>query len=198
MAWIYHESNNANSMTRDEMENNARELYSQLSGYGWTLNAIAGVLGNFQYESYINPAQWQIGFPIGGNSGGLGLGQWTPPSHWRDWANLEGHDLYSGYWQTYYLDMNNVYYNGKYWGSQWNNNPAPGWTWDYFKTSTDTPEETANAFFQQWEQPGDATSPQRMQYAREWYNYLSGIEPGKTKLPIWLLYKWGIQWRLNF
>lgn len=189
MAWIVHISNQAGSMTEAEMQNNAREVYGQLISTGrWTLNSISGVLGNWEYESYLNPGQWQIGYPIGGNSGGVGLGQWTPPSHLRDWMELEGHDLYSGYWQVYYLDYNNIYYNGSYHGSQWNTGPSPSWTWDYFRSSTNTPEECANAFFQQWEQPGDVTAPIRMELARKWYEYLGGVTPGGGKLPNWLLY----------
>lgn len=180
-------------MTQAEMENNARLTWAQLQGYGWTLNATAGVLGNWQYESYINPGQWQIGYPIGGDHGGFGLGQWTPPSHYVDWANLNGYDQNDGMRQVEYLHLNNIYYNGTYHGSQWNPNPAPGWTWEEYKSSTASAGDCANAFFRQWEQAEDMTVVTRMRYAQEWFEYLGGITPptpgGTKKMPIYMYLK---------
>ena len=46
-------------MNMDEMKINAIYIYSALSDAGWTLNAIAGILGNMQSESAINPGRWQ-------------------------------------------------------------------------------------------------------------------------------------------
>ena len=78
MSWVYHVSNRAGSMTQAEMQQNVDEIYNQLCGvYNWTIEAVSAVLGNMQHESYINPAQTQIGYPIGTESGGYGLVQWT-------------------------------------------------------------------------------------------------------------------------
>ena len=52
MSWVAHVSNKIGSMTQSEMEQNATEIYNQLRGYGWTLNAICAVLGNMQQKSY--------------------------------------------------------------------------------------------------------------------------------------------------
>ena len=45
----------SNALTLEQMQVNAIYLYSALSSKGWTLNAIAGILGNMQSESSINP-----------------------------------------------------------------------------------------------------------------------------------------------
>ena len=39
----------------EQMEVNARYIWAYLQMQGWTLNAVAGVLGNMQSESAINP-----------------------------------------------------------------------------------------------------------------------------------------------
>jgi len=43
------------ALTMQQMKVNARYLYRALTNKGWTLNAIAGLLGNLQSESSINP-----------------------------------------------------------------------------------------------------------------------------------------------
>ena len=43
-------------LTLEEMQINARYIMHWLSARGWTLNAIAGMIGNFQAESTVNPA----------------------------------------------------------------------------------------------------------------------------------------------
>lgn len=190
MAFIYHESNQSNSMTESEMVNNAWEIKRLLENEGWALNPICAVCGNFQWESYLNPAQWQIGHPIGGNTGGLGLGMWTPPSHWRDYANDFGKTLYSGDAQIAYFLSDNIYYSGSFHGEQWNSGPSPGWSWSYFQTATDSVDDCTRAFFNQWEQPGDDTLTFRQEMARDWYEVFQGEPPGpEGEIPIWLLEK---------
>ena len=63
-------------LTQSEMEGNAWEVYSFFAGRGWTRNAIAGILGNMQTESNINPGLWQS-LKEHNYSGGFGLVQWT-------------------------------------------------------------------------------------------------------------------------
>lgn len=47
--------NSSNALSQEQMELNAIYIYSYLSEYNWTVNAIAGLLGNMQAESSINP-----------------------------------------------------------------------------------------------------------------------------------------------
>ena len=63
---------------------NATYIYDHLSNLGeksWSIEAICGLLGNIQAESWFNPGVWQRydekgGHSIGGR-GGYGLVQWT-------------------------------------------------------------------------------------------------------------------------
>ncbi len=43
------------ALTMEQMEVNARYIWAYLQTQGWTLNAVAGILGNMQSESSINP-----------------------------------------------------------------------------------------------------------------------------------------------
>ncbi len=47
--------NSSQQLTTRQMQINAKYIYIALSDKGWTLNAIAGILGNMQTESSINP-----------------------------------------------------------------------------------------------------------------------------------------------
>ena len=63
-----------------EWNENVQEIWNQLSGT-WTAEAVAGMVGNMQSESGLNPWRWQsdrddIGDPLKG----YGLPQFTPAS----------------------------------------------------------------------------------------------------------------------
>lgn len=45
----------SNTLSMAQMQINATYIWSSLSAEGWTLNAVAGILGNMQSESAINP-----------------------------------------------------------------------------------------------------------------------------------------------
>lgn len=51
--------NSSNTLTMTQMEVNATYIWGYLNNQGWTLNAVAGMLGNMQSESAINPGRWQ-------------------------------------------------------------------------------------------------------------------------------------------
>lgn len=44
-------------LTTEQMQGNAREVLSFFEQKGWSLNAIAGICGNMQSESNINPGE---------------------------------------------------------------------------------------------------------------------------------------------
>lgn len=47
--------NSSNALNDEQMKINATYIYKALTEKGWSLNAIAGILGNMQSESSINP-----------------------------------------------------------------------------------------------------------------------------------------------
>ena len=47
--------NSSNTLTMEQMKVNATYIWNYLREQGWTLNAVAGMLGNMQSESSINP-----------------------------------------------------------------------------------------------------------------------------------------------
>lgn len=77
--WVLH--NNRNNS--DEMKHNALIIYDILSYYGWSLEAIAAILGNMQAESSIQP--WVIQ--------GYRDNTTNPPSEWDEWS-LDRKDEY--------------------------------------------------------------------------------------------------------
>lgn len=105
-------ASNGDASTIDaSMEEHAKKVYSVLSYAGMNDQNIAGVLGNFQSESGIDPTSVQNVFDepykvgpkkqaviaaggFSGNSTGLGLGQWTSSraQHLLDYAKAKGGD----------------------------------------------------------------------------------------------------------
>jgi len=82
----------ANFMTRERREANAIYIYHFLSERGWTRNAIAGLLGNIEKESGLNPGAWENLNVIEGRTSGYGLLQFTPATDFledrtAEWAN---------------------------------------------------------------------------------------------------------------
>lgn len=47
--------NSSNALTMEQMQINANYIWKSLKAQGWTKNAVAGILGNMQSESTINP-----------------------------------------------------------------------------------------------------------------------------------------------
>ena len=66
----------------EEQQINARYIWKYLGDRGWSLEAVAGILGNMQHESTINPGLREKGH----SQGGFGLVQWTPKSDLTDWC----------------------------------------------------------------------------------------------------------------
>ena len=171
MAWIYKPTNQYGSMSQSEMENNATEVYGQLySVYGWTVNAICAVLGHFQWESYINPAQTQHGYPLNSMSGGYGLAMWTPARKIKSWLRANNHSLYSGYWQLYAL-------NNEPWGVEYISTSDYPLTYDQFKHSGESVDYLTRAFLKNYERAGTEAIETRVEYAEDWYRFLMGTDP---------------------
>ncbi len=75
----------ANRLTQEQQEANATYIYNYLSDKGWTTEAIAGLLGNIQQESQMNPGVWQR---QDNTNLGYGLVQWDDATKFLDAKNL--------------------------------------------------------------------------------------------------------------
>ena len=163
--FVYLATNKLRQLTENQYVNNAWAFKEQMEGYGWTINAICGALGNIDHESQINPGQWQSGYPVGSKSAGFGLPQFTPSKKYTDFAKQKGRDIYSGYWQCYTIDKQDF-------GIEWT--PKGIMSYSDFKKSTAGPEYLAEVFMKCYERPGKPQLASRQAYARKWYDYFGG------------------------
>lgn len=192
-SWRAIRTNQAASVTgwsEEDKRNNALIINDYFQREGWTVNAIAGMLGNMELESYINPGQTQIGYGLLDPSGGFGLVQWTPRTKYSDWAGSD--------WETNYtkqLDrikeewLNNL-------DGQWIPTAQDGYmSFDQFAHSNNAPGDLAMTFERSYER-GTPFEAQRRANAEKWYTYLTGSPPPPpiTTIPPWLLFKIRMKW----
>ena len=184
-------------LTQEEMKVNAQYVYKYLSAKGWTINAVAGLLGNVQVESKISPAVWQNFVSgtgtlqadgtrtvntalLGSTAIGLGLVQWTPYTKLTEWCANRKID---------YIDIDSqlqrIDYEVKQ-GYQWQSRASKGYslTFDEFISSTRDAYWLAAAFAFCYERPASSSGSTTQQNALRaergangeyWYNYLSSL-----------------------
>ena len=99
-----------------EMKVNATFVWNYLGSRGWSLDAVCGMLGNFEAESTINPNRVENSqkdrWPNWGNYG-FGVAQWTlwytkqkSDGSWYDAANYHGSNNPTyGYWAEQNLSL---------------------------------------------------------------------------------------------
>lgn len=153
-------------LSMNEMTTNAQEIMNQLTSRGWTKNAVAGMLGNMQSESTINPGIWESLSP--NVNRGFGLVQWTPATKLISWAGGQGLDYTSGDVQLQRIDWelaNN---------QQWAATSQYPMSFQEFKVSTLTPEYLAQVFLRNYERPLNPNQPIRSTQARYWYDNIEG------------------------
>ena len=180
-------------LSDSEMETNARYIYNYLCSRGWSINAVAGMLGNMETESTINPGIWES-LDEGDTAQGYGLVQWTPASKYLDWCSEKGlvpSNMDSALQRIEYeLENGGQYY------------PTASYpeTFNEFKTSTKSPTYLAMAFLANYERPAEPNQPARGTQAEKWFEFLTG-EPApdnptptptpskkKKKLPLMYMY----------
>ena len=177
-------------LTFAQMQDNAKLCWSFLGSQGWTLNAVAGALGNFQAESTLNPAIWQ-GRTVPADpyttSKGYGLAQWTPANKYINWCDSKG--------ISYPLGSSNMTYlvaEPEHKGN-WSTNNYKNYTWSEYIVATDPPEICARCWLWGYERPASPNLTDRQKKARYWYDYLEGVSPEPPTPPSpwpgdWLLY----------
>lgn len=172
-------------LTESEMQNNAFVQYSDLSAKGWTLNAIAGLLGNEETESNINPGIWQS-LDEGNTKLGYGLVQWTPSTNITVWLSQNGYELDDGFAQDIAIDTPIP-------AGQWIETSEYQISFSDFKTSNLSAEDCASAWLKNFERAGVEVETERREQARKWYEYLKNASPitpeGTKPIPNWYLTK---------
>ena len=181
-------------LSLEEMQNNALIIYTIFYNLGYSLNAIAAMLGNMQQESTINPGIWQSLIEVSGGGGGWGLVQWTPWTNFTDWADSNNYEWDNGEAQCEWIDTMTVA------TGQWIPTTLYPISWEEFKTGDYSLEFMTNAFLKNFERAGDEKIAERQQYASYWYEYISGESPiptptptpatKKKKMPVWMMCKY--------
>ena len=195
---------------------NATKVYNYFNNLGWSLSAIAGMLGNMQLESWLSPALIQgthrsllpnsasslsdvpnnvmihfydsyYGYSNGGF--GVGLVQWDGYTS----TSPAGQKLVS-FAERYGLD----WYDGdtqlyriereQQTNIQWQNGTVDGiyWTWSTYINNTQTPEKSAHAWRVCYEVAASGTDTTRQENARYWYDYFSGTPPTPPSPDDWI------------
>lgn len=157
-------------LTQAEMQNNARMLWKYFEPLGWTLEAVAAMLGNMEVESNINPGIWGDLDPSGDpDTTGYGLVQWTPYTRITNWLSSHGYSLGDGDAECAKIQEEMAHPEIEV---TWISVDPFDMTFAEFSRSTLTPEYLADAFLKCYERPYDQDQPIRGTYARKWYNYL--------------------------
>lgn len=174
MSWIVKEG--YIFLSQSERENNATEFASYFKDY-MTLEAISGILGNIERESAINPGMYE-----GGSGSGRGLIQWTPGSIIINWASEQGLPWASGETQCYRIKCEGEAIEGC--GGTWIPTKNYPYSWESFRQLTDV-YEACKAYCYERERAGTVALSERLQYAKKWYEYLSGIViPDPSPVPV--------------
>ena len=181
LSWIYNITDApGGGMSGADMETNAQLFIDYFSGY-MTDAAMAGILGNMQHESYLNPGQCQIGSGTStSSSSGGGLIQWTPRSDFIVWCNARGRSWYDGYYQCYRIRCEGEGRDGC--SGYWLKKGAYQYSWSEYCQLTDY-EEACKAYLAERERAGVAALSTRLAYAENWYNFINGGVPIPTPPP---------------
>lgn len=195
----------------DKQKTNATNIYNYFSALGWSLSAIAGMIGNMQHESFLSPAYIQathrgslpnsasslsdvpnsvmLSFYDANSRGyGVGLVQWdgytnTNPAGQKlvSFASRYNLNWYDGETQCFRIKREQET------DIQWTANTLYGtrWTWNNYPTNDRTPEESAHIWRICYEVGGDSSDQTRQENARYWYDYFSqGPGPGPGPEPV--------------
>ena len=151
----------------EEIHINARYIWQYFYNKGWTLNAVAGMLGNMQTESHINPGIWQD--TREGIGPAFGLVQWDPFTKYTNWC--EKRDLDPADMDSALLRIEWELENGQ----QYYSTSEYPLSFREFTKSSLPAEELGKAFILNYERPLDQSQSAqntRGRQAKYWYEYL--------------------------
>lgn len=163
-------------LNQTEMENNVTILTLIFREWGWTDESIAGMVGNMQTESTVNPGIWQD-LTVG--SGGYGLVQWTPYTNYSDWAGDGWQDNGQKECERIKYELDN--------GLQWIPTTEYPATFADYVVSTDPPRALADVWLKNYERPKDTDQPIRGEQAEQWYPFIKAVRSRPRNL--WMFFK---------
>lgn len=173
-------------LNQQHRNENAKLIWAYLTGLGWTETAVAGILGNMDVESSMNPALIEgRGYHTLPNNNtvlaittqtGVGLVQWTgttntPPAGQKlaSFAIRYNKNWYDGELQCFRLerecDKDLQFDHGTVDGVSYD--------WQVYISSTETPEQLAKVWQTLYERGGSDTQT-RQQKARYYYRLCKG------------------------
>ena len=175
-------------LTAPQMEINALVIGTYLRSIGWSFNAMAAALGNWEAECKLNPnLPTNKKFPAN-QTGAFGLPQWNPwGSRYGEYCRRNGIPITaSDDNQAARIEHQLAYHE---WecrpgGGYWIPTQVNKYSWESWKRSQDSPELLAQAYYWEYERSGSGAG-NRPKLARKWADFLKG----KIHPPIWLLYK---------
>ena len=180
---VYAEIINAhyNNLTQQQKEANAIYIYHYLSQKGWTIEAIAGLLGNIDEESVMNPAQGE------GGGNGYGLVQWTPAEGFFKYSGLtrekadklaednptELMNIQLDY--IIYSSLQTTPYAERRWYPTYDYQSPYKMTFEQYITSSHSAYDLAYVFHASYERSRDDEDElkERAEAAKAWYAYLT-------------------------
>lgn len=193
-------------LNQQEMENNAAIIVEYYRAAGVNDSTIAAMLGNMQIESTLSPILNERG-----GGGGYGLVQWTPKSSLIEHCDILKLSPYnSGDVQIIVIQNEilgtpasvNEWYTTQAFISPYYSSGATadmvGVTGQEFLSNSMgwECEKLAVLFMAGYERPAYEGNfyQERQQHAREWFNWMGGISPGKKPIPSWdapAMIQWG-------
>ena len=175
MAWIY-DIGVQRYLTPAQVENNANEFFNFFYAYGASIASICGMLGNIQQESSMNPGMKQSS----SINSGWGLIQWTPSTVLTNWCNKYRYNWYDGGAQCERIVCEGEGTKGA--SGYWLPTTSYPYSWTQFLVLLDV-EEATKAYLEERERAGTAALSNRIQYARQWYEYFTGQPVPPTPPP---------------
>lgn len=163
-------------LSATEMRTNALYINRKLTASGWSKEAIAGMLGNMETESTINPGIWQN--LTEESSNGFGLVQWTPSTKFTEWCSENG--LAPSHMDSALARIEYEVENGL----QWIPTDKYPESFEWFKTAKETPYDMAMRFLACYERPAEPNQPNRGAQAEFWYQVITNTaheNPNKKK-----------------
>lgn len=159
-------------LSPEEMHVNALYFARLLTDAGWTFNAIAGMLGNAQSESRINPGAWQDYTEQNWDADdkGYGLVQWTPARDFLAWCTERG--LNKELPDTALKRFDWEAENGKQYFST-TAYPQPSTFYNFMRSTLD-PNYLARAWLYNYERPLTPDPATRGKQGDYWYSYITG------------------------